>query len=206
MSESERRIRRDNLDKFMEYNIDEDNHVLYMGSECYDYEAGETGVDFLMAERVIKGLHYLDAKASNGITIKMNNVGGDWYHGMAIYDAIRACKNKVTIVVYGHAMSMGSIILQAADYRIMMPNARFMVHYGSNGYYGHSKIFDKWADENKRINEEMLKIYLQRIKKKKPRFTKKQLDEMCRYDTFLSAKETVEMGLADEVYECPDFD
>ena len=197
----ERRIKRDNLVKFMDYDIDEDNNVLYMGSTTYTYDEGETGVDFSMAEGVIKGLHYLDAKATQGITIKMNNVGGDWYHGMAIYDAIKACKNNVTIIVYGHAMSMGSIILQAADHRILMPNATFMVHYGTNGYYGHSKNFDRWAEENKRINEVMLGIYLKKIKEKKPRFTKKQVKEICDYDTFLTAKETVDLGLADEVYD-----
>ena len=204
MSENDKRVKRDNIEIFMDHNIDEDNNVLYMGSENYDYDSDETGVDFLMAERVIKGLHYLDSKATNGITIKMNNVGGDWYHGMAIYDAIKSCKNRVTIIVYGHAMSMGSIILQAADHRIMMPHSRLMIHVGSNGFYGHSTNFDRWAEENKRINEEMYAIYLKRIKEIKPRFKKDKVVEICKFDSFYTAKETVALGLADEVYDYDD--
>lgn len=197
-----KRIQKDNLDKFLDYGIDADNCVLYIGSQS-DGEGSEAGVDWQLAERVIKGLHYLDQKATNGITIKMNNIGGDWYHGMAIYDAIRACKNTVSIIVYGHAMSMGSIILQAADKRIMMPNSTLMIHYGSDGYAGHSKNFEKWAEQGKRINEKMLDIYLTKIKKVHPRYTREKLKAMCDYDTFLTAEETVELGLADEIFVFP---
>jgi ATP-dependent protease ClpP protease subunit len=93
----------------------------------------------------------------------MNNPGGDWYHGMAIYDAIKYSSCECTIKVYGHAMSMGSIILQAADHRIMMPNSRFMIHYGYDGKAGHAKIVYKWADEGKRVNWEMENLYLEKM-------------------------------------------
>ena len=120
-----------------------------MGSVTVDMDS-ESGTDANMAERVIKGLHMLDTSAPTGdkpITIIMNNLGGDWYHGMGIYDAIKACKNHITIKVFGYVMSMGSIIIQAADKRIMSPNSRMMIHYGTSGYYGHNKDFIKWAKE-----------------------------------------------------------
>jgi ATP-dependent protease ClpP protease subunit len=56
---------------------------------------------------------------------------------------------------------MGSIILQAADYRMMMPNARMMIHYGFSGFYGHAKTSERWANENTRVHIEMENIYLQ---------------------------------------------
>jgi ATP-dependent protease ClpP protease subunit len=120
----------------------------------------ESGVDNFMAESFIKGIHILSAKSNDPITILMNNPGGDWYHGMAIYDAIKTSTCYCNIKVYGHAMSMGSIILQAADNRIMMPNSRFMIHYGYNGVNSHVKIFEKWADEGKRLNYQMENMYL----------------------------------------------
>ena len=46
---------------------------------------------------------------------------------MAIFDAIKICRSHVTILVYGQAESMSSIILQAADKRIMMPNSTLYV-------------------------------------------------------------------------------
>jgi ATP-dependent protease ClpP protease subunit len=151
------------IDKWFDLNVDMDHRTIYMGSAGYTYDESETGVDHLMAEFFIKGMHALEVKNKKPITILMNNPGGDWYHGMAIYDAIKCSQCHCTIRVYGHAMSMGSIILQAADRRIMMPNSRFMIHYGYDGKLGHAKIVYKWADEGKRVNWEMENIYLDRM-------------------------------------------
>jgi ATP-dependent protease ClpP protease subunit len=154
---------RENLDSWFDLNLDVDGRVIYMGSVGKTYDENETGVDNFMAEYFIKGMHFLEARKKDPITILMNNPGGDWYHGMAIYDAIKTSSCHCTIKVYGHAMSMGSVILQAADHRIMMPNSRLMIHYGYNGMSGHTKIFEKWADEGKRINYQMESIYIDRM-------------------------------------------
>jgi len=117
-----------------------------------------------MTEYFIKGIHVLEqASPEKSITIMMNNPGGDWYHGMAIYDAITSSTCPVTIRVYGQAMSMGSIILQAADYRVMMPNSRFMIHYGYSGFSSHTKTSERWAEECKIINYDMENIYLAQL-------------------------------------------
>jgi ATP-dependent Clp endopeptidase proteolytic subunit ClpP len=125
---------------------------------------GESGVDNAMAEFFVKGMHILETQnREKSINVIMNNPGGDWYHGMAIYDAILNSPCPCVIKVYGYAMSMGSVILQAASKRIMMPNSRFMIHYGYSGIYSHTKIVEKWSDENKRLNYEMENIYLDKM-------------------------------------------
>lgn len=195
------RLIKESIDRFYDYDIHVETRTLWMGSVSVDMDT-ESGTDANMAERVIKGLHMLDSSAPAGdkpITIIMNNLGGDWYHGMGIYDAIKACKNHITIKVFGYAMSMGSIIIQAADKRIMSPNSRMMIHYGTNGYYGHNKDFIRWAEEAKRIDSEMEAIYIEKIKEKNPTFSMHKLKEMCKFDTFLSSKEAAEVGLIDEV-------
>jgi ATP-dependent protease ClpP protease subunit len=151
------------LDKWFDLSIDVDTRTLYMGSVGYIREDHEPGVDHIMAEYLIKGIHTLESANRKPITIIMNNPGGDWYHGMAIYDAIKCSPCECTIRVYGHAMSMGSIILQAADHRIMMPNSRVMIHYGYDGGAGHAKIVHKWADEGKRLAWTMENLYLDRM-------------------------------------------
>lgn len=151
------------IDKWFDLNVDPDTRTIYMGSAGYSYDESETGVDHFMAEFFIKGMHALESKNKKPITIIMNNPGGDWYHGMAIYDAIKYSECHCTIRVYGHAMSMGSIILQAADERVLMPNSRFMIHYGYDGKSGHAKIVYKWADEGKRVNWEMENLYLDKM-------------------------------------------
>ena len=192
------RINRDDVDKLYDYDIYIPSRTIYMGSTESDIENGESGVEAVMAERVIKALHLLDQK-NEPITIIMNNPGGDWYHGMAIYDAIKGCQSHVTIKVYGMAMSMGALILQAADKRVMAPNARCMIHYGYMDWGGHSKTFAKWAKENDKLNEEMERILLEKIQDVHPNKTLEELKEMLDHDTILSAQETVDLGLADEL-------
>jgi ATP-dependent Clp endopeptidase proteolytic subunit ClpP len=199
-----KKISLDEVDKFFEYDVFIPSRTIYMGSVSSDYEGRESGVDHFMAERTIKALHILDRLSpkppGNGdITIVMNNPGGDWYHGMAIYDAIKSCSNHVSIHVMGYAMSMGSIILQAADERVMYMNSRLMIHYGTSGGNFHTKTVQKWAEEDRKICDAMEKIYLSKIWQKHPNFSQDKLKEMCNFDTFLNAQEAVDLGLADRV-------
>lgn len=164
------KVSKDHIDKFFDYGMDLDSRTIYMGSsdsgeEEPDDEDG-AGTNWQMAEKVIKGLHLLEVAAPSGdkpITIIMNNLGGSEHHGMAMYDAIRSCRNKVIIKVYGAAMSMGSLILQAADVRQLAPHSRYMIHYGTWGTYDHPKIAYKYAEEGKRWDQIFEKIYLDRM-------------------------------------------
>lgn len=171
--------------------------TIYMGGvQSWD---GEVGTDVLMAERVIKNLHTLENMGTGPITILMNNPGGDWYHGIAIYDSIKQSPCEITIKARGYAMSMGSIILQAATHRWMSPTASQMLHYGTDGYFHHSKTFEKYAEQSKKINAVMEGIYLDRIREKHPKFKKAQLKKLLNFDTYLTAQESIDLGLADRV-------
>lgn len=190
---------RDDMDKLHDYSIYLPTRTIFMGSEDVSIEDGESGTDAAMAEKLIKNLHILDNKTNEPITIMMNNVGGDEYHMFAMIDAIRRCRSHVTIEVYGHAMSAGSIILQAADRRLMGPNAVQMIHYGTWGVHDHAKTAQKWAKEGERIDKWMEQWYMAKIKEKHPDFSLKKLKAMLDHDTFLTAKESVHLGLADGI-------
>ncbi len=194
-----RKFNRDDVDKFHDYGIHIPTRTIYMGSETFDIVEGESGTDGYMAERSIKNIHLLESINKEPITILTNNVGGDEYHGFAVYDAIKECKSTVIVKVLGHAMSMGSIILQAADERIMAPTSRQMIHYGTWGINDHAKTARKWSDEGEKINDWMEQMYLEKIRQKIPDFSLSKLRKMLDHDTFLTAKESVELGLADKV-------
>ena len=193
------RSKADNIDKFHDYSIYLPNRLLFMGNEENSLEHGESGTDGAMAERMLKNLAILDTMSQDPITIIMNNIGGDFMNGMAIYDAISACESEIIIKAYGNAMSMGSIIFQAADKRIMAPNAVQMIHYGTWSFSGHAKTGYKWANDNKRLDEWMENMYLTRIQEKQPGFKIKALEKMLDHDTFLTARESVDLGLADAI-------
>jgi ATP-dependent Clp endopeptidase proteolytic subunit ClpP len=196
------RIHKDEIDRLFDYDIYIPTRTLVMRSHIVDPDSGESGTDAEMAQRIIKGLHILDSSAPEGdkpITIIMNNPGGDTFDGMAIYDAIKACKNHVTIVVYGKAMSMGGIILQAADKRIMSANSRFMMHYGSFGMGGNAQDVYKWVEDNKHLDSWMENLFLEKMKEKDPSVTIRRIRDMLKADFIVTGEQAVKLGLADEV-------
>lgn len=197
-----KKITLENIDRLFEYDLDTDTRTIYMGSVLSSIDEGESGVDAFMAERMIKALHVLEQKGEGPVTIIMNNPGGDEYHGMAIYDAMKCCNvESITVKAYGHCMSMGSWIIQAADTRLLSPDCTMMLHYGEAGFRGHSKNLERYGEEVKRTNQKMEDVYLERIKEKHSDFTRSKLQKMIAYDKWITAKEAVELGLADDVLE-----
>ena len=172
--------------------------VIYLGSETTDVEGSESAVDAGMAksfEISMRALEHADKKGP--ITIIMNNPGGNWYHGMAIYDRITDSPCHVTVIGTGHVMSMASIILQAADKRLLSRNATILLHSGSNGFFGHSLDFNRAADENKRILSDMEQIYLGRMIEKDPTSTLDKVRQLVQFDSYMDPTKAIRLGLAD---------
>lgn len=158
-------------------------------------------VDESMFEMLAKNIHALDSK--NGeITIKIMSDGGSVSVARGIYDLIRGCKNVVRVICYGEVSSSATIILQAADKRVMTPNSKIMIHTGQE-YIPQSlpRNADRAMEEHRKDEKWMEDIYLSKIKGKKPRFTRKQLKYLLEYDTYLTAKEAFEFGLIDHIGE-----
>ena len=199
------RVSKDHISNWYEYHIDIDNRTLWIGSFSDEDSNDELGVEFNLAANVIKGLHLLEKSGPGGdkpIHIILNNPGGDEIEGLAMYDAIKGCKNHVTMTVYGKVMSMAGYLLQAADYRIMAPHAVFMMHEGTRAVSAdHPRIVKNWNSYYDKVDEICSDIYMKRIKEKNPDFSKRKLDDMLKFDTILSATETVALGLADAVLE-----
>ena len=184
------RLIRDDVDRFFDYDVYIPNRTLFMGGE----------VDAGMTERMIKGMVLLE-NSSEPITVVMDNIGGDEYHGMGIYDVIACSKCHVTVVVYGHAMSMGSWILQAADERVMAPFSTLMMHYGTWGTEDHVKYVRASNKEMERVNTVMEGIYLAKMKAINPSFPLRKLKKMLEDETYMAAGTAVELGLADRILE-----
>jgi len=185
-------IRRDDSDRFFDYDIHVPSRTLFVGGE----------VEEPMAELLLKGMHLLVAADSEKpIKIIMNSPGGDEYHGLAIYDAIATCPAHVTVSAFGHCMSMGSWIMQAADERILSPRCTMMIHYGSWAVDDSVRGVRACVKEMERINLLMEESYLRRMKMTDPAFPLRKLRRMLDDDTYLTAEAAVELGLADKVLE-----
>src|SRR5579859_2585533 len=118
------------------------NHIYLFGIETYMYGAGadaaqEPGVEFAMANRFIRNINMcMRVNPETPLVIHMKTCGGDYTEGMAIFDAIKAFPWPVTILNYSHARSMSSLIFQAGNKRVMMPNSYFLFHDGTFGIEG----------------------------------------------------------------------
>jgi hypothetical protein len=194
-----------------QHNIDIANREIYL----YNFNAVDEnpGVDYRMAQNFIKNVRILDSISHDDILIHMHSVGGSWFDGMAIFDAIKMSKSHATILVYGQAESMSGIILQAADHRVMAPNAYFMSHYGSQSFDGDYLSYQNLQKFEQKNAETMFNIYAERCvrgqffknlfkKNITPSKVKDYLKEQLKNgDWYVSAREAVNYGFADEVKE-----
>ena len=200
------------LSDLMDYNLGPRRNEIWLTAEdsyaTPDLEQ-EPGVEYAMASKFIKGLawlsHALDEDET--IIIHMKSGGGDWVEGLAIYDAIKAVPQRTIMVCYGQAVSMSSVLLQAADVRVMRPNAVMMIHHGGFSIDGTSRQAISSVKQLERDMDQMIDFYASRMMKRGKlkrrgkagvrKWLREQLD--AREDVYLSAKEAVAYGLADQV-------
>lgn len=198
--------RHDTLESLHHYGIHIDSREIYIGSAGHVNDE-ESGVDFAMANNFLRNLRYLEAFEDTPILIHFCCTGGDWEYGMAIYDAIANSPCHVISISHGWAVSMSSIMMQAADTRLLMPNCDFMVHQGNSGFSGTSKQFLTTAEWIAHTNEKMLDIYVKRCKDG-AFFRAKQMNDKAvktflvekmdkKEDWWLTAKDAVYHGFAD---------
>jgi len=204
----------DSVFQLHNYDIDlKSNHIYLMGVDrgyAVTEGDGETGIEFVIANRFIRNINMcMRVNVSKPIIIHMKSCGGWWEEGMAIYDAIKSCPSKVTILNYTHARSMTSIIFQAADKRVMMPHSYFMIHDGEYGVQGTYKQAKSAMEFDKRTEVTMLGIYAEQMAlngefKGQPitkirKWLREQMDK--KEDVYMTPQRAIELGLADEVFD-----
>jgi ATP-dependent Clp protease protease subunit len=162
------------------------------------------------ASVIVAQLLFLESQGNEDIQFFINSPGGLVTAGLAIYDTMQFIKPEVSTIVLGQAASMGSFLAQAGakGKRFVLPESRTMIHRVSSGTPGtrgtvHVQELEfedakRSFEESKRINERLTELY---VKHNTAGKTYAQLYEAMKFDTFLSAKEAVEYGLADKVIE-----
>ena len=162
-----------------------------------------------MANLIVAQLLYLESEdPEKDISIYINSPGGSVTAGMAIYDCMQFVKPDVQTIVMGQACSMGSFLAQAGapGKRTVLPESRTMIHRVSSGTRGTSGSIHvqelefedarRHFEESKKINKRLTELY---VKHNTAGKTYEELFETMKFDTFLTAEEAVENGLADKV-------
>jgi ATP-dependent Clp protease protease subunit len=166
-------------------------------------------VEDYMANLVVAQMLFLESQnPEKPIKLYINSPGGSVTAGLAIYDTMQFVKCPVHTMVMGQAASMGSFLAQAgaAGHRYVLPESRTMIHRVSSGTRGTSGSVHvqelqfedaiRSMEESKRLNKRLTELYVKHNSKEKQY---DELFETMKFDTFLSAEEAVEYGLADRV-------
>ncbi len=137
---------------------------------------------------------------SKDIAFYINSPGGVVSAGLAIYDTMQYIRSEVSTVCIGQAASMGSLLLCAGakGKRFALPNARVMVHQPSGGAQGQATDIEIQAREILTLRKRLNDIYV--------RHTGQPIEAIERKlerDAYMSAEESRDFGLVDEVVDAP---
>jgi ATP-dependent Clp protease protease subunit len=179
----------DSIQIYLEHGIDIPGRRIDLTS--YSNASGEeAGVDWQLADRVIRGLHLM-GNSDQPITLLINNFGGEDDHARAIISAIRNCDSPVHGIVYGRAESAAAWILQACDHRVMDRYSNLMLHLGASTKDRHSAYVDELF-----IND-----VLTRLRERDPNYKRPRLKRELLGDWYIYPEEALALGLCDEVLE-----
>lgn len=133
-------------------------------------------------------------------TLTLNTPGGDVIDGLALYDFITQDlrenrQHKVTTVARGYAASMGGILLQAGDKRLIGKNAYVLIHEVSSGAIGKVSELEDEFKFTKRLQERLVQILAERSTLTEAGIKKK----WSRKDWWVDSAECVDLGLADGI-------
>jgi len=148
---------------------------------------------------ILATLMHLDKEENNNkITMFINAEGGDIRNVFAIYDAMQLVKSPIETFCIGSAMREAVLLLAAGTKgsRIIAKNADINVSQVMSQHVSSSDLTDTKITHNKRLKDN--KIFLQELSKHigKPL---KELKEDTERQSFMTAAEAVEYGIADRV-------
>ena len=150
-----------------------------------------------MANLVVAQLLFLESEnPDKDIHIYINSPGGSVTAGLSIYDTMQFVKPEVSTMCLGQAASMGAFLLSGGTKgkRLILPNARTMIHQPSGGARGQATDIEIQAKEILFLRERLNRLLADH--------TGQPLDVIERdteRDRFMSAEQSVEYGLVDQV-------
>lgn len=134
-----------------------------------------------------------DLKPGEKLEVLINSCGGSVLAGQEIYSELRR-RNDVEIEIQSIAGSAASVIAMAGHSKIS-PVATIMIHNVSvSGASGDCNEMEKQAEVLRQMNEALANAYIE-----KTGMEMEKVLELMNEETWLTAKQCVELGFVDEV-------
>lgn len=132
------------------------------------------------------------------LNVHLNSPGGDAWDGLAIMNSLRRHPASVNVTVDGIAASAASVIAMAGDHITMNRGAELMIHDASGGVWGNAQDMRSTADVLDKLSNSYADSYAARAGGDRAQWRSAMTAE-----TWYSAEEAVEAGLADEWADAP---
>ena len=150
-----------------------------------------------MANLIVAQLLFLESEnPDKDISLYINSPGGSVTAGLAIYDTMQFIKPDVSTLCTGQAASMGAILLAGGSVgkRYGLPHSRVMIHQPLGGFQGQASDFEIHAREILTVRSRLNRLLAEHTGK-----SEDQIGIDTERDNFMSAEESVEYGLIDQV-------
>jgi ATP-dependent Clp protease protease subunit len=152
-----------------------------------------------MANLIVAQMLFLESEnPDKDIHLYINSPGGSVTAGLSIYDTMQFIKPDVSTMCIGQAASMGAFLLTAGakGKRFCLPNSRTMIHQPSGGAQGQATDIHIQSQEILKIKERLNNLMAKHTGQSVDKVT-----EDTERDNFMSAEESKDYGLIDEVLD-----
>lgn len=136
----------------------------------------------------------LDSANGEDIELDINSGGGDVYAGSEIYTMLKSYKGKTVGRVVGVAASAASVIGMGCTELHMSPTAQIMIHNTASGCRGDYRAMQHNAEVLENWNKSIANAY-----QLKTGMSQEDLLDLMNKETWLNAKQAVDMGFADNI-------
>ena len=176
--------------------VPEDRSIMFVGEVTEDKAA-----ELISALLVLAQTKDEDQERADDIKMYVNTYGGSADEMFAIYDAMNWCKQLCDIqtIGLGKVMSAGTLLLAAGTdgKRYISPHCRVMIHSVNGGHVGELHNLQNEMEQMAALQDD----YIQALSSE-TKMTKKQIQSLInkKINVYLNAEETIEKGLADEVW------
>jgi ATP-dependent protease ClpP protease subunit len=174
----------------------EDN-TLYVYDVIVTSDADAEWFGGVSSETFVKALRGM----TGDVTVRVNSPGGDVFGGRAMAQAIRDHDGAVTVYVDGYAASAASFLTAAADRVVMAEGAFQMIHNAWTIALGNKDDFLSTAALLDKIDGSIADSYVSAAKRRGKEMAAADFAALMNEETWLSAQEAIDAGLADEVAE-----
>lgn len=147
----------------------------------------------ISAQEVAEALDKLGEDVTE-IRLHINSPGGEIFEAIAIKNVLRAHSARIVAVVDGLAASAASFLAVTADETLMGQNTQLMIHDGWGICVGPAEDMRKTADLLDHLSDNIASMYAAKAGGSTADWRAAMLEE-----TWYSADEAVEVGLADRV-------